>query len=154
MYGRVHPYALTWQIDPGDGQETGDNLQDYIIPALIVCDQGYQPIAPRTFATPDTFPATPPIVTFTGPVLGSDRTLLLKEAISGLRDMQRKCCGFVQLSTFITTRNPTKPPFRHRQSGRFPRPLYHGPATAAPTRLYLHHRPLLGPSMTEPHKTP
>jgi hypothetical protein len=34
MYGRVHPYALTWEIGP-------DNY--YTIPALIVRDQGYQP---------------------------------------------------------------------------------------------------------------
>jgi len=39
MYGRVHPYALTWEIKP----EIGNNLQPYTTPALIVRDQGYQP---------------------------------------------------------------------------------------------------------------
>lgn len=42
MYGRVHPYALTWEVEQGNGLETGDNLQNYTIPALIVRDQGYQ----------------------------------------------------------------------------------------------------------------
>jgi hypothetical protein len=43
IYGRVHPYALTWQVEPDDGLETADGLQNYTIPALIVRDQGYQP---------------------------------------------------------------------------------------------------------------
>ena len=43
MYGRVHPYALTWELQPDNGLETGDNLQHYTIAALIVRDQGYQP---------------------------------------------------------------------------------------------------------------
>jgi hypothetical protein len=34
MYGRVHPYALTWEVHP-------DNY--YTIPALIIRDHGYQP---------------------------------------------------------------------------------------------------------------
>jgi len=41
-YGRVHPYALTWEVKSGDGVHP-DDLQDYTIPALIVRDQGYQP---------------------------------------------------------------------------------------------------------------
>lgn len=40
MYGRVHPYALTWEVEP---DETSDGLQDYTIPVLTVRDQGYQP---------------------------------------------------------------------------------------------------------------
>ncbi len=40
MYGRVHPYALTWEIEP---DETSALPQDYTIPILIVRDQGYQP---------------------------------------------------------------------------------------------------------------
>jgi hypothetical protein len=32
--------------------------------------------------------------------------------MSGLSETQRKCCGFVQLSTFITPGNSNKPPFR------------------------------------------
>jgi hypothetical protein len=34
MYGRVHPYALTWEVGPNNY---------YTIPALIIRDQGYQP---------------------------------------------------------------------------------------------------------------
>jgi hypothetical protein len=45
MYGRVHPYALTWEVEPDDSVETGDNLFNYTIPALIVRDQGYQPLS-------------------------------------------------------------------------------------------------------------
>jgi len=33
MYGRVHPYALTWEVGP-------DNY--YTVPALIIRDHGYQ----------------------------------------------------------------------------------------------------------------
>ncbi|EKG12707.1 hypothetical protein MPH_10165 [Macrophomina phaseolina MS6] len=43
MYGRVHPYALTWEIEPDEGLDSGEALLDYCIPALIVRDQGYQP---------------------------------------------------------------------------------------------------------------
>ncbi|KAH7033920.1 hypothetical protein B0J12DRAFT_679897 [Macrophomina phaseolina] len=112
MYGRVHPYALTWEIEPDEGLDAGEAPLDYCIPALIVRDQGYQPIAPRALATVDEFPVMPPIVSFTGPILGSGRTLLHDEAISGLGNTQRKCCGFVQLSTFIAPGNPAKTPFR------------------------------------------
>jgi hypothetical protein len=43
MHGRVHPYALTWEIEPGNDPDAGHDAQDYTIPALIVRDQGYQP---------------------------------------------------------------------------------------------------------------
>jgi hypothetical protein len=43
MYGRVHPYALTWEHLPEDGFYDIDEPQDYTIPALIVRDLGYQP---------------------------------------------------------------------------------------------------------------
>ena len=43
MYGRVHPYALTWEVEPGGGLETTDGLKDYSIPAIITRDQDYQP---------------------------------------------------------------------------------------------------------------
>lgn len=46
MAGRVHPFALTWEIERQDGLDDeladGDHLA-YTIPALIVRDQGYQP---------------------------------------------------------------------------------------------------------------
>ena len=43
MYGRVHPYALTWEIDPDEGPDAAEAPLDYCIPALIIRDQGYQP---------------------------------------------------------------------------------------------------------------
>lgn len=69
-------------------------------------------ICPRMFSTADSFPNISPIVAFTGPILGSGLTLLRKNLESGLSDRQQKCCGFVQLSTFINPGNPSKPPFR------------------------------------------
>jgi hypothetical protein len=47
MYGRVHPYALSWEVqlhdqDPEIIEMIGDSAY-YTIPALIVRDQGYQP---------------------------------------------------------------------------------------------------------------
>lgn len=53
----------------------------------------------------------PPIVSFTGPVIGSGQTLLHGDLTSTLGDTQLKCCGFVQLSSFILPANPDKPPF-------------------------------------------
>ncbi|KAH7118136.1 hypothetical protein B0J13DRAFT_613228 [Dactylonectria estremocensis] len=86
---------------------------------LSIRDQGYQPppdssqsIVPPNFASVDHFPAIPPVVTFTGPVVGSGRTLLRKESIPGLDGVQLKCCGFVQLSTYIAPGNPDKTPFK------------------------------------------
>jgi hypothetical protein len=58
------------------------------------------------------FPIMPPLVSFSGPIVGSGSTLLHDDSFSGLRDVQRKCCGFVQLSNFISPGNPTKTPYR------------------------------------------
>ncbi|KAJ4136672.1 hypothetical protein NW754_002237 [Fusarium falciforme] len=113
MNGRVHPYALTWEVEQRDGLESDTGaITQYTIPALIIRDQGYQPILPRNFASVDHFPAVPPVVAFTGPIIGSGRTLLRKEPIPGLDGVQLKCCGFVQLSTFIAPGNPDKTPFK------------------------------------------
>ncbi|KAH7109967.1 hypothetical protein EDB81DRAFT_849270 [Dactylonectria macrodidyma] len=96
-----------------DGLESDTGaITQYTIPALIIRDQGYQPILPRNFASIDHFPASPPIIAFTGPIISSGLTLLRKGSITGLDDIQLKCCGFVQLSTFITPRNPNKAPFK------------------------------------------
>jgi hypothetical protein len=62
------------------------------------------------FNVADTFPITSPIVSFTGLVIGSGHTLLNDEA--GLEDIQLKCCAFIQLSTYLTLRNPSKTPFK------------------------------------------
>ena len=64
------------------------------------------------FSTADCFPNISPIVAFTGLILGSGLTLLRNDPGSSLSDRQQKCCGFVQLSTFINPGNPSKPPFR------------------------------------------
>src|ERR1051326_8213032 len=65
------------------------------------------------FDNSDELPLPSPIVTFTGPIIGPGTQLLLgDDSISGLNEKQRKCCGFVQLSTFITPGNPTKAPLR------------------------------------------
>lgn len=72
----------------------------------------FHSIAPRMFNAMNNFPTVSPIVTFTGLIVGSGLILLHNDPISGLSETQRKCCGFVQLSTFITPGNPTRPPFR------------------------------------------
>ncbi|KAH6866012.1 hypothetical protein B0T10DRAFT_554189 [Thelonectria olida] len=56
------------------------------------------------------FPLISPVVSFTGPIVGCGRTLLQQESIHTLGDIQLKCCGFVQLSTFIAPGTSDKPP--------------------------------------------
>ncbi|CZR50275.1 uncharacterized protein PAC_00147 [Phialocephala subalpina] len=59
-------------------------------------------IAPRMFDAIDNFPITSPIVSFTGPIIGSGLTLLRDDPLSGLSETQRKCCGgFHQFQVFI-----------------------------------------------------
>lgn len=41
MYARVHPYALTWEIEASDSLYS-KGLQDYTIPVLMVRDGSYQ----------------------------------------------------------------------------------------------------------------
>jgi hypothetical protein len=43
LNGRVHPYALTWEVPPEDDLETDDDLCEYTIPVIIIRDQSYQP---------------------------------------------------------------------------------------------------------------
>ncbi|RMI94951.1 hypothetical protein CDV36_016433, partial [Fusarium kuroshium] len=115
MAGRVHPFALTWEIERQDGLEDeladGDHLA-YTIPALIVRDQGYQPVLPRSLSAVDQFPLSSPIVSFTGNVVGPGHTLLRRESVPTLDDAQLKCCGFVHLTTFLAPGNPDKTPYR------------------------------------------
>ncbi|XP_044716014.1 uncharacterized protein HRG_10188 [Hirsutella rhossiliensis] len=112
MVGRVHPFALTWEIERRDSFESeDDNITEYTIPALIVRDHSYQP-HPRTLGSADAFPAIQPIVSFTGPVIGSGRDLLHGNSAAALDDTQLSCCGFVQLSTFICPGIPGKHPSR------------------------------------------
>ncbi|KAH7110027.1 hypothetical protein B0J13DRAFT_662338 [Dactylonectria estremocensis] len=113
MNGRVHPYALVWEVEQQDGLEsdTGRTLL-YTMPALIVRDQGYQPVLPRLFASMDSFPCVPPVVCFTGPIVGPGHSLLRQDLLPGLDATQLKCCGFIQLSTYLAPGNPDKTPFR------------------------------------------
>jgi hypothetical protein len=60
----------------------------------------------------DNFPCIPPVVSFTGPIVGSGHSLLRQELLPGLDAAQLKCCGFVQLSTYLAPGNPDKTPFR------------------------------------------
>ncbi|KAM4067833.1 hypothetical protein HRG_009802 [Hirsutella rhossiliensis] len=95
MVGRVHPFALTWEIERRDGLESDDdNITEYTVPALIVRDHSYQPIVTRTLSSVDTFPTIQPIVSFTGPVIGSGRDLLHGNSAAALDDTQLSCCGF------------------------------------------------------------
>ena len=79
---------------------------------MVTCTKNYYSITPRTFDMIDNFPIMSPIVSFTGPIIGSGLTLLRDDLLVSLSEAQRKCCGFIQLSTFITPRNSNKPPFR------------------------------------------
>ncbi|XP_044717329.1 uncharacterized protein HRG_08837 [Hirsutella rhossiliensis] len=71
-----------------------DNITEYTVPALIVRDHSYQPIVTRTLSSVDTFPTIQPIVSFTGPVIGSGRDLLHGNSAAALDDTQLSCCGF------------------------------------------------------------
>ena len=46
VYGRLHPYALTWEIEPENNPDTEVDVQDYTIPALIVRDHGWSTYCP------------------------------------------------------------------------------------------------------------
>ncbi|KAH7109753.1 hypothetical protein EDB81DRAFT_927555 [Dactylonectria macrodidyma] len=69
-------------------------------------------ILPRSLSTTDQFPLSSPIISFTGPVVGPGPALLHKEFVPALDDVQLKCCGFVQLTTFLAPGNPSKTPYR------------------------------------------
>ncbi|KAH7187690.1 hypothetical protein BKA60DRAFT_665166 [Fusarium oxysporum] len=113
MNGRVHPYALAWEVEQHDGLESdADCTLLYTMPALIVRDQGYQPVLPRLFASMDSFPCVLPIVSFAGPATGPGHSLLRQDLLPGLDATQLKCCGFIQLSTYLGPGNPDKTPFR------------------------------------------
>ncbi|KAM4061648.1 hypothetical protein HRG_013272 [Hirsutella rhossiliensis] len=109
MNGRVHPYALAWEVEQRDGLESGaGGILLYTMPALIIRDQGYQPVLPRLFASMDSFPRIPPIVSFTGLIVGPGHSLLRQDLLPGLDATQLRCCGFLQLSTYITPGSLTR----------------------------------------------
>ncbi|XP_044717310.1 uncharacterized protein HRG_08818 [Hirsutella rhossiliensis] len=96
MSGRVHPYALAWEVERRDGLEAGpDDTVLYTVPALIVRDQGYQPVLPRSLASGGQFPSTPPVVSFHGVIAGPGLDLLRGDFLPGLGPDQLRCCGFV-----------------------------------------------------------
>ncbi|KAM4056465.1 hypothetical protein HRG_003356 [Hirsutella rhossiliensis] len=95
MSGRVHPYALSWEVERRDGLEAGpDDTILYPVPALIVRDQGYQPVLPRSLASSGQFPSTPPVVSFHGVVAGPGLDLLRRDFLPNLGPDQLRCCGF------------------------------------------------------------
>ncbi|XP_044716533.1 uncharacterized protein HRG_10065 [Hirsutella rhossiliensis] len=95
MSGRVHPYALSWEVERRDGLEAGpDDAILYTVPALIVRNQGYQPVLPRSLASSGQFPSTPPVVSFHGVVAGPGLDLLRRDFLPGLGPDQLRCCGF------------------------------------------------------------
>ncbi|KAH7237905.1 hypothetical protein B0J15DRAFT_144028 [Fusarium solani] len=115
MAGRVHPFALTWEIERQDGLEDKVAASDYLtytIPALIVRDQGYRPVLPRSLSVVDQFRLPSPIVSFIGNVVGPGHILLHKKLVPALDDVQLRCCGFVQLTTYLAPGNPDKTPFK------------------------------------------
>ncbi|KAM4054370.1 hypothetical protein HRG_005246 [Hirsutella rhossiliensis] len=82
------------------------------MPALVVRDQGYQPVLPRLLAPMDDFPCVPPIVSFTGLIVGTGHSLLRRDLLPGLDAAQLNCCGFVRLSTYVAPGMPNKLPFK------------------------------------------
>ncbi|KAM4063607.1 hypothetical protein HRG_014051 [Hirsutella rhossiliensis] len=113
MSGRVHPYALAWEVERRDGLEAGpDDTVLYTVPALIVRDQGYQPVLPRSLASGGQFPSTPPVVSFHGVIAGPGLDLLRGDFLPGLGPDQLRCCGFVRLTTYITPGLPDRIPLR------------------------------------------
>ncbi|KAH7114032.1 hypothetical protein EDB81DRAFT_848626 [Dactylonectria macrodidyma] len=93
-------YNQQIEVERQDGLEESvdSGLLTYTIPALIVRDQGYSAV-----------------FSFTGPVVGPGPALLHKEFVPALDDVQLKCCGFVQLTTFLAPGNP-----RQNTVQRFP----------------------------------
>ncbi|KAM4061978.1 hypothetical protein HRG_013477 [Hirsutella rhossiliensis] len=57
------------------------------MPALVVRDQGYQPL----LAPMDDFPCVPPIVSFTGLIVGTGHSLLRRDLLPGLDAAQLNC---------------------------------------------------------------
>ncbi|KAM4064092.1 hypothetical protein HRG_007120 [Hirsutella rhossiliensis] len=84
----------------------------YTMPALVVRDQGYQPVLPRLFASMGDFPCIPPIVSFTGLIVGTGHSSLRRDLLPGLGAAQLNCCGFVRLSTYVAPGMPNKVPFK------------------------------------------
>ncbi|KAH6997044.1 hypothetical protein EDB80DRAFT_620351, partial [Ilyonectria destructans] len=112
MFGRVHLYALTWEIEQVDGlEEDVGNTVEYTIPAMVIRDFGYQPVSSRCFAAWDRFPMIYPIVSFVGPIVNSGTLLLKTDKCPGLDCDQLRCSGFVTLSIYLGPGKANAPPY-------------------------------------------
>ncbi|KAM4061081.1 hypothetical protein HRG_012978 [Hirsutella rhossiliensis] len=58
------------------------------------------------------FPCIPPIVSFTGLIVGTGHSSLRRDLLPGLGAAQLNCCGFVRLSTYVAPGMPNKVPFK------------------------------------------
>ncbi|KAM4061027.1 hypothetical protein HRG_010069 [Hirsutella rhossiliensis] len=112
MHARVHPYALAWEVEQRDGLEsdTGRTFL-YTMPALVVRDQGYQPVLLGSLP-PWATSCIPPIVSFTGLIVGTGHSSLRRDLLPGPGAAQLNCCGFVRLSTYVAPGMPNKVPFK------------------------------------------
>ncbi|KAJ6438014.1 Interferon-induced GTP-binding protein Mx1 [Purpureocillium lavendulum] len=94
MTGRVHPFALTWELERRDGLESDeDKIDEYTIPAFVVRDHGFQAVSPRLLCSSTSAPSMMPIVSFTGPVIGAGLDCLHENIASAFDEAQLKCCG-------------------------------------------------------------
>ncbi|KAM4064153.1 hypothetical protein HRG_007166 [Hirsutella rhossiliensis] len=98
MSGRVHPYALSWEVERRDGLEAGPD------------DAILTPCPPLSSATKVTSPScrAPWPLAATGPGLD----LLRRDFLPGLGPDQLRCCGFVRLTTYIAPGLPDRIPFK------------------------------------------
>ncbi|KAM4066927.1 hypothetical protein HRG_012187 [Hirsutella rhossiliensis] len=58
------------------------------------------------------FPCIPPIVSFTGLIVGTGHSSLRRDLLPGPGAAQLNCCGFVRLSTYVAPGMPNKVPFK------------------------------------------
>ncbi|KAM4066725.1 hypothetical protein HRG_012155 [Hirsutella rhossiliensis] len=93
MVGRVHPFALTWKSsDVIASSRRMTTLQN-----TPSGSHRPRPQLPASSSHPrlgGCLPAIQPIVSFTGPVIGSGRDLLHGNSAAALDDTQLSCCGF------------------------------------------------------------
>ncbi|XP_044717278.1 uncharacterized protein HRG_08786 [Hirsutella rhossiliensis] len=112
MSGRVHPYAISWEVERRDGLEAGpDDTILYTVPALIVRDQGYQPVLPRSLASSGQFPSTPPVVSFHGVVAGPGLDLLRRDFLP-ISGPTSSAAAASSGSTYIAPGLPDRIPYK------------------------------------------
>ncbi|KAH7015084.1 hypothetical protein EDB80DRAFT_748189 [Ilyonectria destructans] len=84
---------------------------NFTIPTIIVRDASVQLILLRNFLAFDDFPIFQLVVYFRGIIVDIGSALLKKEDLLWKDDSQFKCCGFVNLSTYLMPGTPSKPPY-------------------------------------------